>query len=61
MRARLGRNHGEEFGKLDRAEHPKHRHNAKRKAEIPDPVDDKGLDGCGTGAWLFEPEPDQEI
>ncbi len=60
-RARLRGDHREQFGELDRAEHPEHRQDAEGEAEVTDPVDHKGLDGGGTGGGLLVPEADQQI
>ena len=60
-RSGLGGDHGEQFGELDRAEHPEHRQDAEGKAEVADAVDHKGLDGGGAGGGLLVPETDQQI
>ena len=60
-RAGLRGDHREQFGELDRAEHPEDRDDAEREAEVADAVDDEGLDGGGRGGRFLEPEADQQI
>ncbi len=51
----------ENFGDRNGPEHPERAENAEHEAEIADAVHHEGLDGCGIGRWLLEPEPDEQI
>ena len=46
---------GNRPGQIEQSKHP------QQEAEIANPVDDKGLDGCRIGRGFLEPETDQQI
>ncbi len=60
-RVLFGRQEREQLGEPDGVEHPEHRHDAEREAEVAHAVDHEGLDRRGIGAGLLEPEADQPV
>ena len=61
LRFRQFRGGGEDVIQLDAVDQEEQAHDAKRKAEIADPVNDESLDRGGVGAWFAVVEADQEI